>query len=122
MPSLIAIRAFLSSRWPLIVGIVVIIGACLLLAYCTGRSDGKKNEVISQQKREIEVQQKVGTANENSASKRLDDITKLQQQQREIEDAVRNASSPDDMRAKRGCVILRQQGQDTSAIPACRGS
>lgn len=122
MPSMIAIKAFLSSKWPYIAGGVVILGLVLLLAYCTGRSDGKKDEVIGQQKREIEVQTKVGNANENAAGARVEDATRLQRQQQEIEDAVRNAKGPDDVRAQRGCVILRQQGRDTNQIPACNGS
>lgn len=122
MPSMIAIKEFLSSKWPYIAATVVIIGLCLLLAYCTGRSDGKKDEIIGQQKREIDVQQKVGDANENAADARVNDATKLQRQQQEIEDAVRNATGPDDVRAQRGCVILRQQGRDTTRIPACNGS
>jgi len=120
MPSLLAVKTFLSSKWPYLAAGVVILGACLLLAYCTGRSDGKSSEVIKAQDREIKVQTKVGDANENAAGTRVEDATKLQRQQQEIEDAVRNAQGPDDVRAKRGCVILRQQGRDTSAIPACR--
>lgn len=120
MPSFIAIQAFLRSKWPWLAAGVVMLGAILLLAYCTGRSDGKSGEVIKAQDRQIEVQAKVGEANENAAGTRVDDATRLQAQQQEIEDAVRNAKGPDDVRAKRGCVILRQQGRDTSAIPACR--
>lgn len=114
-----AARAFLTKWWPAIAAVVVII-ACLTVAYCTGRSAGKSGEVIKAQDREIKVQTKVNDANENAAGTRVEDATKLQQQQQEIEDAVRNAKGPDDVRAKRGCVILRQQGRDTSAIPACR--
>lgn len=120
MPSWIAVKGFLSTKWPWIAAGVVILSALLLLSYCTGRFDGKKDEVIGQQQREIDVQTKVGDANEKAAGSRVNDATKLQRQQQEIEDAVRNASGPDDVRAKRGCVILRQQGRDTSAIPACR--
>lgn len=122
MPSLIAIRTFLSSKWPWLAAGVVILGALLLLSYCTGRSDGKKDEVIGQQQREIETQDKVSGANDKAADERLKDYQYGAAQQREIEDAVRNAKGPDDVRAQRGCVILRQQGRDTSRIPACNGS
>lgn len=112
---------FAKANWKWIAGglLVVII---LTLAYCSGQRNGKSGGIIKQQDREIEVQHKVGDANEKAAGSRVDDATRLQRQQQEIEDAVRNASGPDDVRAKRGCVILRQQGRDTSAIPACRGS
>lgn len=122
MPSWIAIKGFLSSKWPWLGAGVVIIGILLLLSYCTGRSDGKKDEVIGQQQREIETQGKVGKANEGAADRRLSDYQYGAEQQKEIEDAVRNAKGPDDVRAQRGCVILRQQGRDTSRIPACNGS
>ncbi len=122
MPSMIALKAFFSSKWPYLAAGVVIIGVLLLLAYCTGRTDGKSGEVIKQQDRQIKVQEEVGGANEKAAGARVDDATRLQRQQQEIEDAVRNSTGPDDVRAQRGCVILRQQGRDTSRIPACNGS
>ena len=122
MPSWIAIKGFLSSKWPWLAAGVVIIAALLLLSYCTGRSDGKKDGVIGQQEREIETLDKVGKANDSANQRRMEDYQYGVEQQREIEDAVRNAKGPDDVRAQRGCVILRQQGRDTSRIPACNGS
>lgn len=122
MNSLLAIKHFLKSRWTWVAAGVVILLILLSLAYCTGRSDGKKDEVIGQQQREIETQDKVGKANEGAADRRLSDYQYSAEQQKEIEDAVRNAKGPDDVRAQRGCVILRQQGRDTSRIPACNGS
>lgn len=120
MPSWIAVKTFFSQKWTWVAAGVVILLAILLLAYCSGRSDGKKDEIIGQQKKEIDLQTKVGNANDKAADSRVSDAIKLQQQQQEIEDAVRNAKGPDDVRAQRGCVILRQQGRDTSSIPACR--
>jgi len=91
-----------------------------LAIYLVGRGDGKAREVVKSQQRTIETQQKVGTANENAAGKRVDDTLKGELQKKEISDAVANATSPDDARRRRGCVILRQQGRDTASIPACR--
>ena len=119
MPSLIAIRYFISKKWAWLLTGVVMVVALLLLSYCTGRSDGKRGEVIGQQEREIETLDKVGKANEKAAEQRVNDSEYGAAQQKEIEDAVRNAKGPDDVRAQRGCVILRQQGRDTSRIPAC---
>jgi hypothetical protein len=121
MNSLLAIKHFLKSRWTWVAAGVVILLILLSLAYCTGRSDGKKDEVIDQQSREIKTQGKVNDANEGAADRRVRDSRYTAEQQREIEDAVRNAKGPDDVRAQRGCVILRQQGRDTNSIPACRG-
>jgi len=119
MPSWFALGRFLNTKWPYIAAGVVILGLVLLLTYCTGRSDGKKDEVIGQQRREIDVKTRVGKANEDASQTRLEDATQLQLQQQEIEDAIRNAKNPDDVRIKRGCVILQQQGRDVSTIPAC---
>lgn len=119
--SLAAIKSFFNSKWALPLATVVIASLLLLTTYCAGRSDGKREEVSNQLERKIEGQKKVGAANENASASRLNDITKLQRQQQEIEDAVRDAKGPDDVRAQRGCVILRQQGRDTSSIPACSG-
>lgn len=99
--------------------ISALITLTLLLAYCTGRGDGKSKEVIGQQKREIQTQQDLGKANENAGTARLNDAAKAAAQEKELDDALKATQSPDGQRALRGCVILRQQGRDTSHIPAC---
>lgn len=100
-----------------IIGILALI---FLLAYCTGRSDGKSGEVIGQQKREIQTQQDLGKANENAGEQRLKDAAKSATQEKELNDALTTTNDPDRQRTLRGCIILRQQGRDTSNIPACR--
>lgn len=122
IPSLLTVKHFLQSKWTWLVAGVVIMALLLTLSYCTGKEDGSKDEVIKQQDREIEVQGQVSGANDTASDQRLRDYQYGAEQQREIEDAVRNAKGPDDVRAQRGCVILRQQGRDTSRIPACNGS
>jgi hypothetical protein len=89
----------------------------LLLAYCAGGSGEREK----QDQRTIKIERKVGDANENAAAARVEDTTKIQEQSREISDAVQNATSGDDARRRSGCVVLRQQGRDTTKIPACRG-
>jgi len=101
-------------------GIAALIALALLLTYCTGRSDGKAGEVNAQLNREIKVQGQIGDANTNAAGARVEDATTIQNQAQELRDATVNATSPDDARVKRGCVILRQQNRDTSGIAACR--
>lgn len=122
IPTFLTIKTFLKSKLTWIAAGVVILALLLTLSYCTGRSDGSKDEVIKQQDREIEVQGQVSGANDTASDQRLRDYQYGAQQQQEIEDAVRNSKGPDDVRAQRGCVILRQQGRDTSRIPACNGS
>jgi F0F1-type ATP synthase membrane subunit b/b' len=70
--------------------------------------------------RENEVQVKINDANENASAARVEAATQLEQQKRELEDVQAEAGSVDDLRRKRGCLVLRQQGRDVSKIPACR--
>lgn len=103
-------------------GLAALLGLILLLAYCQGRDDGKTGEVVKQREREIEVQRDVGDANTNAAGTRVEDAVRSERQQKELTDALKATTDPDRQRALRGCVILRQQGRDTSRIPACSGS
>lgn len=113
-----AITAFLKKWWPAIAG-AALLAALLTLAYCNGKSAGKSGEIVKQQKREIETQQDLGKANGNAADARVKDAVKSERQQQELNDALKATHDPDRQRALRGCVILRQQGRDTSHIPAC---
>lgn len=92
----------------------------LLTAYCSGRKDGKTGEVVKQQEREIETQGKLGEANETAAGRRVEDAKIAAQQERELTDALEANQDPSRQRVLRGCVIMRQQGRDTSNISACR--
>jgi hypothetical protein len=103
-------------------GIILALLLAALAIYLVGRGDGKAGEVIEQQEREIEVQQDVGDANTNAAGTRVEDAVRSERQQKELTDALKATTDPDRQRALRGCVILRQQGRDTSRIPACSGS
>lgn len=103
-------------------GIALLVIAALVGFIAYERHVGATGEVVKEQARTIETQKKVGVANENAAGKRIDDTLKGEAQKKEITDAELKATSPDDARRRRGCVILRQQGRDISAIPACRGS
>ena len=107
-------------KYLLIGGIVALVIAILALTYCQGKSAGKSGEVVKQQKHEIETKKEEMGAAENAAIFRVEDARKLDQQERELRDAVKDAKSDDDARARRGCAILRQQGRDTKNIPACR--
>lgn len=109
---------FLKKNWPLLAA-TLIFGILLTLAYCNGRTAGRQVEVVKQQKRELDTQRDLGQANENAADARLKDATKAAQQEKELIDALNATKDPDRQRALRGCAILRQQGRDTSHIPAC---
>ena len=115
----IAAGAFFKKFWPYfaVAGIVALL---LTLTYCSGKSAGKADEVIEQQDRELEVQEDLGKANEGAAGQRVEDEVQTEQERRELQDALKATDDPDRQRAQRGCVILRQQGRDTSRFPACR--
>jgi len=112
------ILLFLRRWWPALAGgaLVVVI---LTLTYCSGKSAGSSGEVIKQQSREIQTQQDLGRANDNAGDQRLKDAARAAQQKKELDDALRDTQSPDGQRILRGCFILRQQGRDTSHLPAC---
>lgn len=116
--NLIGISAFLKKWWPALAA-AALFGTLLTLAYCKGHSAGKSGEVVKQQQREIETQKDVGKADTHAADSRVKDAVKSAQQQQELNDALKATHDPDRQRALRGCVILRQQGRDTSHIPAC---
>lgn len=114
-----AARMFLTKWWPALLAGVVIIAAIVII-YTRGVSAGKTGEVVKQVQREAEVQTKINEVNENASAARVDAERQLADQARELKDAEQDAASLDAVRIKRGCVILRQQGRDTSRIPACR--
>lgn len=100
--------------------VAVVIGLVLLLAYCQGREDGKTGAIVAEQERTIEVQASESTAAEAAASERVADEVGLAKQNQELIDASKHSESDDARRIRRGCLILQQQGRDTSKFPACR--
>jgi len=94
-----------------------LLAVLLLLAFCSG----KNTEVAKQQKVEAENQKRVGTANDKAADLRVEDKARIVRENREIEDALKNATSGDDARRRTGCAIMQQQGVEH--LPAaCTGS
>jgi len=118
------VSKFISSLTPTSLKIAGFVAALtigvLALAYCQGKSAGSADEIIDQQEREIETQRDVNEANEVSAESRVADTVISAQQEKELSDAIKATDDPDDRRVLRGCIILRQQGRDTSDLPACR--
>lgn len=105
---------------------VVFFGALLLavlvvglVVYAIGRGDGKQGQLTFELQREVKVQADVGDANTNASDARVEDAVESEQQQKELKDALDATQNLDRQRALRGCVIMRQQGRDTSRIPAC---
>jgi hypothetical protein len=121
------IPQFLIARFgPKLAGLIfcgslaLIVLAIVGTIYAFGRHDGKSGEVVKEQARTIDTIQKVGDANTNASAARVENTRRQDQQKQELNDALKNASGGDDARRRTGCAILRQQGRDVSAIPACR--
>jgi hypothetical protein len=114
-----AAGAFLKKWWPAIAA-ALLFGVLLTLARCGGESAGRNKEVVKQQGREIKTQRDLNDANENAAGARIDAAMQAAQQEKELRDALESTEDPARQRILRGCIILQQQGRDTSDLPACR--
>jgi len=120
---MVGIKAFFEANKLAVFASAFVLALLVVLGiYIAGHHAGKNGEVVEEQKREIQVQQQVGTANDASAKQRVEDAVKAERQRKELEDALNATNNPDQQRAIRGCVILREQGRDTYRIPACNRS
>lgn len=97
--------------------VVLILG----VAYCKGNAAGKQKAENARLERELQVTEDVGVANSAAADTRVLDSITLAEQKKELQDAISNGEDADTLRRRRGCVILRQQGRDTSRVPECIG-
>lgn len=100
----------------------IIVAALLigLTVYMLGRSDGKTGEIVKRREAQIELQAEIKQADQRAADTRVGDAVRMEQQRKELDDAFKAANGPDDRRALRGCVVMRQQGRDTTGIPGCQ--
>lgn len=117
---------FLLERFGPKMGKAVFFGGLLLAlllvglaVYAVGRGDGKSGQLTLELQRENKTQVQVGDANTNASDARVEDAVRSEQQEKELKDALEATEDLDRQRALRGCVIMRQQGRDTSRIPAC---
>lgn len=101
-------------------GAAVVLLACLGLSYCVGRGNGRSGEVTRQLERTIELEQDASKADAAAAEARLSDHLTISEQKKELDDAIARNEDADTLRARRGCLILRQQGRDTTALASCR--
>lgn len=101
-------------------GVALLAVLVLSVAYCKGESAGRTGEVVKAQGREIKAQGEEAAANAKAGEARVQDAVRTEQQKKELADALKATTDPDRRRAMRGCVILRQQGRDTSVLPGCQ--
>lgn len=99
-----------------IAGIALLVVVILALAYCAGG----RGQVTKYQQATIKQQKEVKVADDHASATRVADAVRVETAQKDLTDALAHATTPDDLRVVRGCLILRQQGRDTAAIPACR--
>lgn len=122
MLNLLAIKnAIVAAKSAILTGVAVA-AICLPLAYCQGLSAGKAKAAASAAVATVEVMKVDGNAKEVAAIERRKDDAAIAAKNEELIDAV--ADLPDAVptvrRVARGCAQLRNQGTDTSGIPACR--
>lgn len=108
------------SRYGLYLAIAAAVLVLSVGLYFLGKETGHTDAKFEGAKREIELRGDLQGASDNAAVERVKDAVTDQQQRKELDDALQATESSDKQRASRGCVILRQQGRDTSGIPACR--
>ncbi|CAN5370337.1 hypothetical protein BH09PSE1_BH09PSE1_17620 [soil metagenome] len=106
--------------------IVVLVFAVLLLGYCAvtgpGREARKVDAAVAAANGKTQA---VDTAaREVAADERLADALSTATTKQELSNAVANLpdARPSDRRIALACERLRQQGTDTTALPACVGS
>lgn len=123
---MLAILASLGTKWtglgkwrlPIIIGALAAV--LMTLAYCQGQSAGKAGEKLEQAEAAAKIDATADKADAKAADARVDSAREAAAQAKELEDATRDAESPDDARRRRGCAIMRQQGFDTTQIASCR--
>lgn len=114
----------LIPRWVVIaVGIAAIAAVCILLAYCTGRHDGKSGLQHQIDNANIKAQDTNLNAIANSTEDRSISDAQLLEKKKELIDAVNKTPDtlPSATRIAVGCERLRRQGTDTTTIPVCNG-
>lgn len=114
----IAIPAALRKVLPY-AAIAAVIALVLTLAYCVGSRAGRDGEVVKQQAGTIAVKTEAAKADAAAADARVKDVVTITEQKKELDDAIKTGESADDLRLRRGCIILRQQSGHPTGNPAC---
>lgn len=107
------------SKYGVYIGIAVVGMLILTLAFCQGKQSGKQGEVINQQERELDFNAAEKGAAVTASDKRVSDVVRVAMEAKELQDALETETDPYARRVLRGCIVLRQQGRDTSGIPGC---
>ena len=114
--------AAIPTKVKIAAGLIFVVALALLLAYCSGRDDGK--DAVNQQidKANVEVLNRDAVAKARANEDREAEHAKQLEAKKELIDAVNKTPDtlPDPARIALGCERLRRQGTDTTIIPVCR--
>ena len=122
MPTLAAIRDFLTSYWTWLVAAVAACCACLVIGYAQGKSAEQSRCAAERVLASMKALETDAAASDAAAAERLSDALQIRENEEELVNAIAQVpdTAPDATRVRLGCQRLRAQGTDTSAIPACR--
>lgn len=117
-----SILTFGASWWKAAVGFVVAAPLFFLLGQCDGRRSERATAAAARAEANVEALKTDKVATDQAADERVADATVVTAKEKELVDAIADTpdTAPDAVRVRLGCERLRQQGTDTTAIPACR--
>lgn len=121
---MIALKAFWAAhKLPIILGIALLALLLAGLIYWQGRSDGRLKADAERAVANVEAMKTNEKANVNAADDRVADAEKVLELKEELTNAVAQVPDdvPDPVAVALGCQRLRNQGTDTTALPACGG-
>jgi hypothetical protein len=116
-------HAWLAAIPQIILVLVVTLPLTFLLGQCDGRRSEAARQDAARAAANVATIQKDGNAKETAANERLTDTVLVDQQHKELIDAIQQApdSAPDASRVAFGCARLRAAGRSEASLPGvCR--
>jgi hypothetical protein len=114
---------FARKWWKLGAGFLVGALVAFPLGQCSGAAGQKKHEQADRAVAIAGAMTANAKASDKAASERVTDALKAAELERKLTDAVAEVSdsAPTVSDVALGCARLREQGDDVSNVPACRG-
>ena len=108
-----------AAKYGIYVAVAVLMAAILALAYCTGSRSAEVEAANDRLEANNEFLEDKGKADENAGEARTESAVTIEQQRKELANAVNSDEDPSTLRQRRGCLILRQQRAGPTGLPAC---